>query len=58
MPELSNKEIEALLLKVRNEYRTYAQENPNIFKLTPFEERYTQVLRTRGSLELFIKFEY
>ena len=57
MPELSNKEIEALLLKVRNEYRTYAQENPNIFKLTPFEERYTQVLRSRGSLELFFKDE-
>jgi len=57
MAELSNKEIEALLLKVRNEYRTYAQENPNIFKLSPFEERYTQVLRSRGSLELFFKDE-
>lgn len=57
MPELSNKEIESLLLKIRNEYRTFAQENPNIFKLAPFEERYTQVLRSRGSLELFFKDE-
>ncbi|HMV41074.1 MAG TPA: hypothetical protein PK079_08190 [Leptospiraceae bacterium] len=57
MPELSNKEIEALLLKIRNEYKTYAQENPNIFKLAPFEERYTQILRSRGSLELFFKDE-
>ncbi|MBK8396781.1 MAG: hypothetical protein IPL26_16320 [Leptospiraceae bacterium] len=57
MPELSNKEIESLLLKIRNEYRTFAQESPNIFKLSPFEERYTQVLRSRGSLELFFKDE-
>lgn len=53
MSELSNSEIEALLKKIREEYKFYANENPKMFKLLPFEERYTELLRSRGNLSRF-----
>lgn len=57
MGELAKDEIDAFLIKLRGEYRTLTKENPGIFSTAQFEERYLQVLRSRGSLETFFRDE-
>jgi hypothetical protein len=54
---LSPIEIEKLINKIRSEYNFYSKENPSIFKLITFEERYTQILKSKGNLSLFIRDE-
>jgi hypothetical protein len=53
MSELSNSEIDALLKKIRDEYKFYSNENSKIFKVLQFEERYTEILKSRGNLSRF-----
>lgn len=57
MAELSDSEIQAIVEKIRNEYKHYAKENPKMFKLLPFEERYTEVLRSRANIQSFLHAE-
>jgi hypothetical protein len=57
MSDLTDKELNAILTKIRDEYNFYAKENPKMFKLLPFEERYTDVLKSRGSLQKFFHAE-
>ena len=55
--DLSKDEISALLNKIRADYSDYSKENPKAFHILPFEERYTQVLKTRADLASFLKVE-
>ncbi|MDX1958442.1 MAG: hypothetical protein SFU98_07710 [Leptospiraceae bacterium] len=57
MKELTSKERDAIVNKIRNEYRRYALESPRMFKLLPFEERYTQILKMHGNMENFLNIE-
>ncbi len=57
MAELSDLEIQAIVTKIREEYKHYAKENPKMFKLLPFEERYTEVLRSRANIQSFLHAE-
>jgi hypothetical protein len=57
MPDLSDSEVKAILEKIRSEYNQYAKENPKMFRLLPFEERYTEVLRSRGNIQNFLHAE-
>ncbi len=57
MSKLTDSEIQNLFQKIRSEYKSYALENPNIFKILPFEERYSEVLKNRGNIESFLKDE-
>lgn len=57
MSELSNSEIQSIVEKIRSEYNHYAKENPKMFKLLPFEERYTEVLRLRANIQNFLHAE-
>ncbi|MCE9501735.1 MAG: hypothetical protein K8R21_14730 [Leptospira sp.] len=57
MAELSELEITGLLNKIRVEYKALSKENPNLFKLLPFEERYSQVLKARVSIAKFLNDE-
>lgn len=57
MAELSDSEIKAIIEKIRNEYNHYAKENPKMFRLLPFEERYTEVLRSRANIQAFLHAE-
>jgi hypothetical protein len=54
MGDLTQKEIDAIVTKIRNEYNHYAKENPKAFKLLSFEERYTEVLKSRGNIQKFL----
>ncbi len=57
MADLSQVEIGKILSKLRTDYSTYSKENPAIFKSLSFEERYTQILKAKGSVENFLKDE-
>lgn len=50
---LSKEEKHRILQKIRSEYYSMSKESPETFKILPFEERYTQVLKHRGNLEEF-----
>lgn len=54
---LSQKEITEILNKIREEYKTYAKENPKAFDLHGFEKRYLQILQMKMDVSKFLKEE-
>lgn len=52
---LSKEEKHRILQKIRSDTYSMSKENPETFKILPFEERYTQVLKHRGNLEEFLR---
>ncbi|MCB1156454.1 MAG: hypothetical protein H7A25_03650 [Leptospiraceae bacterium] len=57
MSELSREEIDRIIDKIRSDYTELSQENPTLFNLYPFEQRYTQVLTHKGNVNRFIRDE-
>jgi hypothetical protein len=54
MADLEQKDIQQALNKLRDEYTKLSKEDPKLFHILPFEERYTQILKNRGDVGRFI----